>query len=59
MLAAENGNGDSVRLLLEAGADIEAKSIVSKRISICLAHVCVCVRVCVCESVCVYYIFPW
>ena len=48
MLAAENGNGDSVRLLLEAGADIYAKGSVSKRISICLAHVCVCVCVCVC-----------
>ena len=46
MLAAENGNGDSIRLLLEAGADIYAKGSVSKRISICLAHVCVCVCVC-------------
>ena len=41
MQAAENGNGDSIRLLLGAGADIDAKDIVSKRISICLAHVCI------------------
>ena len=46
MQASYNGNGDSVRLLLEAGADIDAKGSVSKRISICLAHVCVCVCVC-------------
>ena len=43
MQAAENGNAHSVRLLLGAGADIDAKDYVSKRISICLAHVCVCV----------------
>ena len=48
MQAAYNGKADIVSLLLEAGADIEAKSIVSKRISICLAHVCICVCVCVC-----------
>ena len=45
MQAADKGNADIVRLLLAAGADIEAKTIVSKRISICLAHVCVCVCV--------------
>ena len=42
MEAADNGGADIVRLLLAAGADIEAKNIVSKRISICFAHVCVC-----------------
>ena len=41
MEAAYNGKADIVSLLLAAGADIEAKSIVSKRISICLAHVCI------------------
>ena len=46
MLAAYNGHADTVRLLLEAGASIEAKDSVSKRSSICLAHVCVCVCVC-------------
>ena len=45
MLAAYNGKADIVRLLLAAGADIDAKGSVSKRISICLAHVCVCVCV--------------
>ena len=48
MLAADNGSADIVSLLLAAGADIEAKNSVSKRISICLAHVYVCVCVCVC-----------
>ena len=43
MQAVRYGKADIVSLLLAAGADIEAKSIVSKRISICLAHVCVCV----------------
>ena len=47
MWAAREGTADTVRLLLEAGALIEAKNIVSKRISICLAHVCVYVCVCV------------
>ena len=46
MHAAYNGKADIVSLLLAAGADIEAKNIVSKRISICLAHMCVCVCVC-------------
>ena len=45
MQAAYNGKADIVSLLLAAGADIEARDIVSKRISICLAHVCVCVCV--------------
>ena len=43
--AALNGHSDIVKVLLEAGALIEAKGYVSKRISICLAHVCVCVCV--------------
>ena len=45
ILAADNGKADIVSLLLAAGADIEARNNVSKRISICLAHVCVCVCV--------------
>ena len=40
--AAENGKADTVAVLLEAGASIEAKDNVSKRISIC-TYVCVCV----------------
>ena len=43
MLAAHNGTADVVKLLLEAGASIEAKNSVSKRISICT---CVFVSVC-------------
>ena len=43
MWAANNGHADTVRVLLEAGAAIEAKDNVSKRISICTC-VCVCVR---------------
>ena len=39
MKAAFNGHSDIIRLLLEAGASIEAKDKVSKRISICI---CVC-----------------
>ena len=50
MYAADNGNADTVSLLLAAGADIEARNNVSKRISICLAHVCVCVSLCVLYS---------
>ena len=42
MLAASNGNADVIKVLLEAGASIEAKNSVSKRISICTC-VCVCV----------------
>ena len=41
MMAAQNGRADVVKLLLEAGASIEAKDTVSKRISICTC-VCVC-----------------
>ena len=50
MQAADKGKADIVRFLLAAGADIEARNSVSRRISKCLAHVCmcVCVRVCVC-----------
>ena len=55
MLAADNGSADIVSLLLAAGADIEAKDIVSKRISICLAHVCICVCVCVLYSSIIVY----
>ena len=47
--AACNGHADVVNFLLKAGASIEAKTNVSKRISICT---CVCVCVCVC------YILP-
>ena len=42
ILAARNGKADTVKLLLGAGASIEAKTAVSKRISIC-TFVCVCV----------------
>ena len=42
MRAARTGHSDTVKLLLEAGASIEAKTTVSKRISI-NTHVCVCV----------------
>ena len=42
MVAAENGHADTVQVLLAAGASIEAKDNVSKRISICTC-VCVCV----------------
>ena len=45
-LAAYNGHNDAIRLLLEAGASIEAKDNVSKRISICT-----CVFVYVCDAV--------
>ena len=55
MEAAYSGKADIVRLLLAAGADIDAKGSVSKRISICLAHVCVCVSVCVLYSCIIVY----
>ena len=35
MRAADNGHTDVIKLLLEAGASVEAKGPVSKRISIC------------------------
>ena len=44
ILAASNGNADTVRLLLEAGASTEARDNVSERIFICT---CVCVCECV------------
>ena len=44
--AAYNGHFEVVKLLQEAGAFIEAKNNVSKRISICTC-VCVCMSVCV------------
>ena len=43
MLAAGDGHTDVIKVLLEAGASIEAKNNVSKRISI---STCVCVCVC-------------
>ena len=46
MYAARNGTADTVRVLLEAGASIEAKDTVSKR-NIYM-HMCMCVYVCVC-----------
>ena len=42
MKAAKNGHADIIKVLLDAGADTEAKDDVSKRISIC-TYVCVCV----------------
>ena len=45
MWAAGYGHSDVIKVLLEAGASIEAKDKVSKRISICT---CVCLCVCVC-----------
>ena len=35
MWAAYNGNADVIKVLIDAGAAIEAKNNVSKRISIC------------------------
>ena len=46
MLAVYYGKADVTKVLLDAGADIEAKDDVSKRISICT---------CVYMSVCVLY----
>ena len=45
MLAASDGHTDVIKVLIDAGADIEAKDNVSKRISICTC-VCVCVFLC-------------
>ena len=42
MWAAQNGHSDVIKVLIDAGAAIEAKDTVSKRISI---SVCVCVCV--------------
>ena len=47
MLAAYKGHSDTVKVLIDAGADIEAKNNVSKRISICTC-VYVCMYMCVC-----------
>ena len=44
MSAALNGHSEVVKLLIKAGASIDGKSNVSKRISICT---CMCVYVCV------------
>ena len=43
MKAAERGHPDVIKVIIDAGAAIEAKTPVSKRISICT---CVCVCVC-------------
>ena len=43
MRAAQKGHSDVIKVLIDAGAAIEAKNDVSKRISICT---CVCVCVC-------------
>ena len=53
--AAGNGRTDVIKVLLEAGASIEAKDTVSKRIFICTC-VCVCVCVCVLYS-CIIVLF--
>ena len=42
MKAASKGHADIIKVLLDAGAAIEAKDSVSERISIC-TYVCVCV----------------
>ena len=44
MWAAQNGHAKVTKLLLEAGADVGAKSNVSKTISI-FSYICVCVCV--------------
>ena len=44
MWAASKGHSDIIKVLIDAGADIEAKDDVSKRISICT---CVCVCECI------------
>ena len=43
MRAASHGHSDIIKLLIDAGAAIEAEGPVSKRISMCT---CVCVCVC-------------
>ena len=53
MWAARCGKADVVKVLLDAGAAIEAKDDVSKRIFICT---CVCVSVCVLYS-CIIVLF--
>ena len=45
MWAAREGTADIIRVLLEAGASIEAKTTVS---NIYMLSTCVCVCVCVC-----------
>ena len=45
-MAAKYGTAETVKLLLEAGALIEAKTTVIEKISICTC-VCVCAYVCV------------
>ena len=49
LLSASNGHADTVEVLLAAGALIEAKDIVSKRISICT---------CVCVCMCLIFLHP-
>ena len=46
MWAAQYGKADIIKLLLKAGASVEAKNNVSKRVFI-FTYVCVCVYVCV------------
>ena len=48
-MAADSGKTEFVRILINAGASIEAKDNVSKRISI-FTYICVCVWVCVCGT---------
>ena len=47
MWAAHNGHAEVTKVLIDAGASIEAKDTVSKIISI-FTDVCVCMCVCVC-----------
>ena len=46
MWAAQYGKADIIKLLLKAGASVEAKNNVSKRVFI-FTYVCVCVCMCV------------
>ena len=46
MRAAYNGKAEVTKVLMDAGASMEAKNNVSKTISV-LTYICVCVCVCV------------
>ena len=50
MNAASKGHIEVTKVLLDAGASLEAKNDVSKTISI-FSYMCVCVCVCVCGEV--------